>query len=192
MKRPTIPTIVKVDIPIVCYNADHYQRNEASIMTYEELYEHDGTRWIMGRTILKDIVNHVKGKPLVANYDVEKPTVLNIEIPLPEVRDAISGEMVSILYMVPPELIDIVVNRLNEAMAAYLGETGKQMLDRYLASPMTLATVTWVKSELFQFERGRQGIGIGELWQVVAEYVGLQSMVQQPFHIAYEATETNG
>ncbi|HEX2753742.1 MAG TPA: hypothetical protein VHP34_11680 [Alphaproteobacteria bacterium] len=150
-------------------------------MTFEEIFEQDA-KWLLGRHVLTDIVNYIKGRPLIAIADTSDRSKINIEIPLPSVIDELSGEHVSILYTIPPELIGILLDRLNEAMSAYLGDGGKQMLNVYIRSANTQYTLTSIQNELSMIERSRQAIGEGELWQVVADHIGIQRIFQLPDH----------
>lgn len=153
-----------------------FTRAGSPISTYEEVFERDA-KWMTGRRLLSDIVGYIKGKPLAVNR--RSKTEVSVEIPLPMVRDEISGEFVGIALMVPPELSGIFGGRLNEAMRDYLGEGGVTLLEGYLHSPMEPSTIRDMQSSLLRIERDRQASGEGELWQVVAEHFGLEPFAIQ-------------
>jgi hypothetical protein len=144
----------------------------ADLMTFEQIFEKDA-RWLMGQSLITDVVRFIKDKPLAADIDPNNPTELYVHMPLPTVRDEVSGEEASILCMVPEELREIFLDRLNEAAVTYLGGSGRLMLYGYMNSATTDFTVSRVRADLMRFEQERQARGEGELWEVVANYLGM-------------------
>lgn len=176
MTLPFSGQIYICDVEPLGYDTRAFQQYGTPAMTYEEIFESDG-RWLLGKSILSDVVSFVRGKPLVAVRDREDLSRLNIEIPLPTVRDEITNELVSIAYMVPPELQEVFIGQLTEAMNDYLGEGGMKSLERFLNAPMTNHTVSKVQAELSEIERHREASDEGQLWKVVAHYLGMPTIV---------------
>lgn len=175
----------------LAYKTEAVHKYGKPVMTYEEIFESDG-RWILGKSILSDVVDFVRGKPLAAVRDSQDPSRLNIEIPLPTVRDEISGGVYSVAYMVPPELQNVFIRQLNEAMNDYLGEDGKNSLERFLYSAMTDRTISEVQGVLSTFEREREASDEGQLWKVVAHYLGMPTTVthiKPAFHYSARVSE---
>lgn len=68
---------------------------------FSEKWERDG-HWLLGRTILSTIIEYLKGKSVIAEFDDDdRKECITVSLPLPEIRDEISGEMRSIYWMVP-------------------------------------------------------------------------------------------
>lgn len=146
-----------------------FERRKRPGPTYEEIFEQDG-RWLLGRHVLADIVNFARGKTLEVKGN---GSMLELSIPLPYVRNAVNGDIVDVIRALPPEMAAILIDRLHNALSDYLGEDGKRMLNGHLYSANTTVLVQRVQNELWRMERSRQDRGEGELWQVIAQNVGL-------------------
>lgn len=159
------------------YNTDVYKPTGAR-MTFEEIFERDA-RWMSGRTVLGTILYHIKGKPMEPGKPlsvVRHPHIqssISIEVPLPLVYDEVTGENVSILLALPPEVSGLVKDQLDLAVSAYLGEDGRRMLTSFLRAEVSRVTLQEIESNLQIIERDRRAQDRGQLWQVVAEYFGM-------------------
>lgn len=144
------------------------------LMTYEEIFESDGM-WLLGRTMLTDIIASIKGKSLLARRDSTDLSKLNIEIPFPLIQNDLDGKPVSIHYMIPVELRGIFNERINTATSCYLGHGGYAIIRRYLGSPMNADTLSRIQADLSDFEMDRERQDQGQLWRIVAGHLGLAS-----------------
>jgi hypothetical protein len=143
-------------------------------MTYAEIFEREA-RWISGPALLSGIVRYLRGRHLLCERSSNIHTAVNIAVPLPTVRNELSGEDVSVAGMVPPELREVFWACLGDALDEYVGDDGRRRIAAFRDRKLTQATVAELQSCLLQIEEERRARAEGELWWYVAKHFGLST-----------------
>ena len=137
--------------------------------TYSEIWEQNG-RWLTGPNLLASIVEFLKGKSVIAIFG-DNPSAVTITLPLPEIRDEISGEMVSIFWMVPEEQRKTFLFACDNILSRRGGDA-TIIRHTFLEGhpfPATAMLLAQINNELMRLERR----GGWELWKVAAVEFGL-------------------
>jgi len=104
------------------------------------------------------LVYSLKGKSLRASWDQRK----HISIDVPLEKDT-----------VPRAITESIGTKLLKATYDYLGEEAVSLMKSISFSPDEPETLSVIQEALDRLEQERQEQGDGELWQVVADHLGL-------------------
>lgn len=138
---------------------------------FEKIWERDG-RWIGGPDLLGKVVVFLRDKSVFAKRDEIDKSRLNIEIPLPEVRNEIDGRMVPIFLMVPEELQEIFMAKCHEVLLTRKPDV-EEICHHFLCMPVTELTIYSINSELAAKERNRRAAGGDDLSVEAAKAFGI-------------------
>lgn len=130
--------------------------------TYEDIWERDG-RWLMGRRMLADIVNHWRDNELLIANDPATSAV-NISPSLPTMRDEISGEDRSIYEWIPEELRALFAARCDLALG-WRFPSYEPGLKEFLGHPLTEHSKAMIRTVLRSVEQQARA---GEIAGVLA------------------------
>jgi hypothetical protein len=144
------------------------------LKTFSEHFE-QRARWLYGPTLLGQIIDHLKGKGLEVEVNPQNGN-LNIGLPMPELLDELSGQMVPIHTVVPPELQEIFFERC-DAIVRTRNDLLSKVNIHFMGRPVTQATCADLQSMFAEDELSRRARGKDELWQTAAEQFGLDWMV---------------
>ena len=140
--------------------------------SFAEIWEQDG-RWLIGPGLLGDIIEHLRGRGPIALRDPFDSNQVNLQIPLPTVRDEISGDQVSIGLFVPEELLPIFNDRCSLIMRNWYDEAADRVIRSNFGIAITDQTLARFTSELANIEQGRMYQGDEPaLWAIAAEAFG--------------------
>lgn len=117
--------------------------------TFEEIWEQDA-KWLMGREILSDIVVFLKDKSPIATF--EENGVCQISLPLPTLKDVLTGNDVSIFYSVPSELSHLFEDRWSSVLQ-HRSEFVEDLGSQYVGSMVDERTIVEINHKLHEHER---------------------------------------
>ncbi|MGC4026618.1 MAG: hypothetical protein QM744_16635 [Mesorhizobium sp.] len=110
--------------------------------------------WELSAQQLFALVYSLKGKGLRASWDQQKR--ISIEVPLDK-----------------NDVPEFVGSKLIKAAHDYLGEEAVRAMESIAFSPEEPDTLSQIQEALDRLEMDRRKQGDGELWQVVADHLGL-------------------
>lgn len=140
--------------------------------TFADIWERDA-RWIAGPGLLAMIVEHLQGRSVEAHRRSGDNNALDVGLPVPLVRDAVSGNLVSVACFIPDELNSVYESRVDKILQRRLPDVRACSLVA-LGAENTPLTLNNFNAALLRLEQERMARGSGdELWRVAAEEFGL-------------------
>ena len=140
--------------------------------SFAEIWEQEA-RWLMGPGLLGDIIEHLRGRGPIAVRDPDDPNRVNLQIPLPTIRDEVTGNQVSIGLFVPEGLQTIFIDRCNLIMKNWYDEEADRVVRSNLGMAISDHTLARLTSELANIEQGRAyQADEPTLWEIAADMFG--------------------
>jgi hypothetical protein len=139
--------------------------------TFEEVWERDA-RWLSGPHILGQIIEHLRTRAIIVRQDEVDPSRLIVELPLPEVKNEVNGEMAPISWIIPEELRGIFFEKCNEILEYRVSDVA-EIKQKYLCQALTPMTIAAINSDLLAMEHERNARGNNSLWAVAAARFGI-------------------
>lgn len=138
--------------------------------TYEDIWERDG-QWIMGRSILTNIVEHWRDTELLIENDLIHRAV-NIKPSLPTMRDEISGNDYSVYEWIPEELRDLFLNRCNLALSWRYPSYEPELME-FIGQSLSDYSKTMIRTVLRAVEQKARVEGLPEFCHLGAVAFGI-------------------
>jgi hypothetical protein len=105
--------------------------------------------------------------------DSLNPSSINVSLPLPEVRNEIDGEMVSIFWAIPEELRSIFDERVSRILGSRMADV-EEIGPAFLRQQVTPFMMASLNNAFLNKERERHARNDDdELWKIAAEEFGL-------------------
>lgn len=141
--------------------------------TFAEIWERDA-RWLLGPGLLGDVIEHLRGRAPIIVPDDRDPSSATVTLPLPWVRDAVTGNLLSVYFAVPEELRPIFAERCSLVVRDWYGpEADRVMHQHALRMQNTAANHERINGMLQHIERERMARGEdAELWEIAANRFG--------------------
>lgn len=158
------------------------------MQTFAEIWERDG-RWLLGPGLLGDVIEFLRGRAPIVSPSDRDPSTVNLQIPMPHVRDDVSGELRSVYYAVPRELQPIFAERCSLILRDWYGPETVRLLHQYLNRRQNTAEVlAEMNAGLAHIERERTARGEdAELWEIAANRFGFSRWtIPKPAGLAIE------
>lgn len=173
---PIIPAVSFVTL--VPQIEDDAPRDYPSLPTapFADVWERDGVRWLMGPMILADVVRYLNDRAPMVVFPTPWAASqgrIDMIIPLPDLRDFISGEMQSVVYAIPEELrtrflkiCDRVLGHFRSDAEALILRLSGSPLDRFTIHRANVLLRGWENERLTEDSQNC-------LYKVAAAHFGL-------------------
>lgn len=127
--------------------------------------------------VLTDIVNHIRGKGLSVLPDQEHSKGIILAIPFPTTRKSGTTDEEPAYMRLTPDLWRSLQPWIVDAVSNYLGNAGEYMTIKYRGRQVTMGELKDIQAYLDNHEARRRAEGKGELWEYLAEALGLMGHV---------------
>lgn len=140
-------------------------------LDYAEIWERKG-RWLMGPSLLTDMILFLKDRGLEAKKDPGDSHMLMIALPLPQLQDEVWGPMgITIVHYVPEELRPIFIERCNLVLAERAPLVLPKIRENFIDRPTKMTPHSRMQINQFLREIEREIEARGEeppLWHLAA------------------------
>jgi hypothetical protein len=143
---------------------------ENTLTPFQKKWELDG-RWLMGPGILANIVLFLKDESLIAVQNGGNPSAIDIVLPLPDVRDELTGKLVSIRFAIPEELRGRFDRYCFNIMNTYCSDV-ERVCKEYYGELSCRLTRDRMNRKLREADEMRRALGENELWKTAAQEFG--------------------